>query len=132
MFGRRMLILVAVLMGLTALAASVSPPPPDSARRQSGATVTPSPLPPSKARQIDVHIDADARRPARIDAAPGETVLLEVTGDVIDTVTISDLSEIETIDPGAPARFEIYVDTRGRFPIDLVEAHRRIGVLEVG
>ena len=136
MFGRRMLILVAVLMGLTALAASVAPPP-ETARRQPGASPTPAPTtpPPPSTPEEDVveRIDAGATGPPQaIAAKEGEIVVLEVAGDVVDAVVIDGLDEMEAIDPESPARFEIYVDEPGSYPIRLLEADREVGVLDVG
>ena len=133
-----MLIIVAVLMGLTALAATVSPPPP---RPPAGTTASPTPggapavEPAAQAPGDDVvqrRLDAsEGARPARVRARIGDTVVLDVTGDVVDTVVIGELPAVEPIEPASPAHIELHADTPGRFPIKLLEADRRIGVLEV-
>jgi plastocyanin len=136
MFGRRILVLVAVLMGLTALAASLAPPP--ETLRQRGrtptATAAPSPTPaPSSgtAGSVDLRLRATAMRPREVTAAVGDTVELTVTGDVVDSVEIPRLSLVEPIDRSSPAQFELYADAPGRYPVRLLDAGRRIGVLRI-
>jgi hypothetical protein len=134
-FGRRILVLVAVLMGLTALAASLTPPP-ESLRRGSpapGVTPTPEatePVPTPAARTVTARLSADGR-PRQIDASTGDTVMLDVSGAQPDTVVIDDLAVSEPVDPDSPAHVELYADTPGRFPIVLLDSGRRIGALRI-
>ena len=136
MFGRRILVLVAVLMGLTALAASLAPPPESlrQGRRTPVASpspgATPAPSAPA-ARTVTARLPATARRPHQITAAVGDTVDLTVTGDVLDTVVIPGLAVSEPVDRYSPARVELYADTPGRYPVRLLDAGRRIGVLRI-
>jgi hypothetical protein len=136
MFGRRLLILVAVLMGLTALAASLAPPPPEGGRGQPGAS--PSPAPPAAATPVPgdgggtvtASISASGSAiPRKVTAVRGDLVDLTVSGDVIDTVSIARLGVLEPMDPGSPALVQLYADTPGRFPIRLLDAGRQIGTL---
>jgi hypothetical protein len=139
MFGRRLLVLVAILMGLTALAASLAPPPPEG--RQGQSERRPSPAPPAGATgappidgggTVTAHLSAAPSAPPReVTAAHGDLVDLTVSGDVIDTVAISGMAVLEPMDPDSPARVELYADTPGRFPIRLVDGDRRIGTLLV-
>jgi plastocyanin len=136
MFGRRILVLVAVLMGLTALAASLSPPPESlrQGRRTPAASPSPGVTPaPSAAagRTVAAHFAAAARQPQRITAAVGDTVDLTVTGDVLDTVVIPGLAVSEPVDRYSPAQVQLYADTPGRYPVRLLDAGRRIGVLRI-
>jgi hypothetical protein len=138
MFGRRLIILVAVLMGLTALAASVAPPP-ESTRRDRQGTPTPSPTPPpatpdtavTGAVAARVEIGSPGGRLTRVRARVGNTVTLDVSGDVVDAVVIDDLPVIEPIDPDSPAHLEVVPSAPGRFPIRLLDADRQIGSLDV-
>jgi hypothetical protein len=135
MFGRRIVILVAVLMGLTALAASVAPPP-DPARRDRAPTPTPSPSPSpaAPAGEVDARIVIGPPGGAlsRVRARVGDTVMLEVSGDVVDSVVVGNLPVIEPIDPDTPARLQLLPDTPGSYPVRLVDQGRDVGVLEVG
>jgi|SRR3954447_10947005 hypothetical protein len=133
MLGRRFLLLVAVLMGLTALAASIAPREPlirDQARRNATPTPTPSetaaattPLH-SVARTLVITAD-----PGRIVVRQGDLVQLTVKGMELDSISVFD--QIEPIERQSPALFELLADTPGHFPIELVDAGRRVGTLVV-
>jgi hypothetical protein len=141
MFARRLLVLVAVLMGLTALAASLSPPPGRDGRTPlETATPTATPAAPAPAASaappageaVRARISASrASVPRDVRATEGELVDLVVSGDVVDTVAIDGLAVLEPIDPDSPVRVELYADRPGRFPIRLLDAGRRIGTLLV-
>jgi hypothetical protein len=133
MLGRRFLLLVAVLMGLTALAASVAPREPLVRDRRAA---TPSPTPTSEptvtaddtVRTVEKTIGT-AEEPAKITVRTGDLVRIAVTGDELDSVRL--LDKIESIDAESPAVFEIYADRPGTYPIELVEGERRVGTLVV-
>src|SRR4051794_19880148 len=127
MIGRRLLVLLAVLLGLTALAAGIAPrqaatPPAAEAPRASTAAPVERPL--------HRTIDADAPGRRRIVVDRGRLVRLTVKGDVVDSVQLDDL-DVQPIDPSSPALFEWLADAPGRYPITLLDAGRRLGVLEV-
>ena len=115
MLGRRFLILVAVLMGLTAVAASLAPRQP-TPRDQRAATPTPAPAP---------AVDGAAEP---IDRG----TLLELTvqaSDELDSVSL--LDQVEPITPEAAAIFNVYADQPGTHPIMLVGQQREIATLVV-
>jgi hypothetical protein len=141
MIGRRLLLLVAVLMGLTALAASVAPrqtsdaPPPVPSRTPTP-TTTPAPeLSPATDEPAGVIQEtmsaAKGASPLRVRARPGQTLQLQVQGAVFDEVHIGGLDQFAAIAPEAPARFELFLDETGRFPVTLVDAGRRLGEIDV-
>src|SRR5918996_3754035 len=110
-------------MLLAALAASVAPrdltggdePEPAASNLPAGTTV---------AREIS---GTPGAAPARIAVSRGDTLELEVYGDLLDEVLIERLDLIDAIEPSTPARFNILVDAAsGSYPIRLVEADRRI------
>jgi hypothetical protein len=131
MLGRRFLLLVAVLMGLTALAASVAPREPLVG---DGRAATPSPTPTSEpttasnGRTIAETIETE-EDPAKVTVRKGDLVRLEVRGNELDSVRLFD--EIEPIDVNSPAIFELYADRPGSYPIELVEGQRQVGTLVV-
>jgi hypothetical protein len=134
-FGRRILVLVAVLMGLTALAASLTPAPQPLRRgaQPPGAAATPQAAqtaPTPGTRTVTARLSADGR-PRRISARTGDTVTLDISAGAPDTVIIDDLAVSEPVDRDSPAHVEIYADTAGRFPIVLLDSGRRIGALEI-
>jgi hypothetical protein len=128
MLGRRFLLLVAVLMGLTALAASVAP------RQQvDRGAVTPTPTPSLSAGSGDVQTVTKRLNTAegvtRVVVDRGTLVDLEVSGTEVDSVTL--LDEVVPIDPDAPALFSLLADTPGEYPVRLLDADRQVGTLVV-
>jgi len=132
MLGRRFLLLVAVLMGLTALAASVAPRQPIN--RDGRGTATPTATP---ALSADGTSDLETV-PKRLNTAEGVTrvvvdegdlVDLEVSGSELDSVTLRD--EVVALDPDSPAVFSLLADEPGEYPIELLDAERQVGTLVV-
>jgi hypothetical protein len=131
MLGRRFLLLVAVLMGLTALAASLAPREP-LIRDRRAATPTPTPTAPpvvnADLKPIERTIDT-AENPARVVVREGQILQLTVRGSEVDSVMV--LDEIEPIEEDSPALFDVLAEDPGEYPIELVDAERRIGTLVV-
>ena len=120
MLGRRFLLIVAVLMGLTALAASVAPR--EQAARDGSRAGRAQPAP-----------------SATPESSPLETVRHEISADELgQRVEVSEgdavrmLGEIDVGAPNTAARFHIVADGVGDHPIELVGSRRRIGTLAVG
>ena len=156
MLGRRLLILVAVLMGLTALAASVAPRDGDFRRTVTSsqppqATPTAPPAGPSNPEAeagpapeepTDIpgeppvsHLDADGDS-RTVSARTGERIRLEVATDELATVQIGDDGPIQAADPDAPARFDLLYDEPGREEVRVLgdepgQPPRTVGVLRV-
>jgi hypothetical protein len=137
--GRRLLLLFAVLLGLTALVTSLAPRPtvrPGAAGAGAGlSTPTPTPAPTRPAllsQRVERTISADAGRPrARVRVHAGDVLALTVRGDLLDGVEIADLGKLEPIEPGSPARFEMLLDSPGEFRVTLIDARRSVGLIEV-
>jgi hypothetical protein len=130
MLGRRFLLLVAVLMGLTALAASIAPREPLVRNRQA-ATPTPTPTAAAEAhavRTVEKTISAGAGH-ARVIVREGDLVRLTVDYADVDVVTL--LDDFEPVEADSPATFELLADSPGPHPIALLDADRRIGTLVV-
>src|SRR4051812_23487309 len=140
MLGRRLLVLMAVLLGLTALAtalaprAGVAPPggrlttPTPTARAAPSAPAAPATEPTVVQRTVDAGPGA---RFARVRARVGDTVRLSVRAKVLDAVQIAGLDQIEPVEPGVPARFEFLADEAGAHPLVLLDAKHRFGVLDI-
>jgi hypothetical protein len=123
--ARRLLLLAAVLMLLTALAAGLAP------REEQTASPAGGTLPAGE--RVVKQIAADPAAPTRVSVQRGDLLELEVTGDMLDSVLIERLDRIDAIEPTTPARFNMVVDaTPGIYPIRLVEDGQRIGELVVG
>jgi hypothetical protein len=130
MLGRRFLLLVVVLMGLTALAASIAPREP-LVRSERHATPTPTPSPPPASSDVEtVNRKLDVSHPGkRLVVNEGDLVDLEVRGDDVDSVQL--LDEVAPLDPQSPAVFQLLADRPGSYPIELVDAERQVGTLVV-
>jgi hypothetical protein len=117
---RRALLLFAIVLGMAALAASLSRPPTESGRTTE---TTPAPEPgPSTAEPAPadnpappVTFDAASRDRHRVPAQRAAT--LEVTVDVPGTVDIPDLGLSATADEHTPARFELFPTRPGDYAI---------------
>ena len=126
MLARRLLIALAVLMALTALAASFAPR--DSALREDDAPAQAAP--PASAREpVQRTLDA-AGEGQRVVARVGQDVVIVVRSEELDTVSIAEVGA-EPTEPDSPARFELLADVPGTYPIELLEAERQIGELEI-
>jgi hypothetical protein len=126
MLARRLLLLAAVLMLLTALAAGLAPQQPVT----QAPTAEPSSLP--AGNTVPWEIPAGPGADSRVIVRRGDVLELEVSGDVLDSVLIERLDRIKAIEPLTPARFEILADApAGVYPIRLVDEDRRIGSIEI-
>jgi hypothetical protein len=126
MLGRRFLILVAVLMGMTALAASVAPRQPVSERERREASPTPAPAGSPTLARVEKELTTSE---ADVTVNEGDLVELTISGPERDSVML--LERMDTIDPASPARFSLVAGEAGEYPIALVEADRQIGTLTV-
>ena len=61
----------------------------------------------------------------------GDVLALTVKGDVLDGVEIEGAGKLEPIEPGSPAHFELLLDRQGELRVDLVDAERLIGLVDV-
>jgi hypothetical protein len=128
MLGRRFLLIVAVLMGLTAVAASFAPR--DAVERDRRSESTPSPAPSGGSTVTTVQKElAIEDGESKISVDQGDLVELTVSGPERESVML--LDRIEAIDPVSPARFSILADRPGQHPIELVESGRRVGTLVI-
>lgn len=138
MLGRRLLLLFAVLLGLTALVTSLAPRPSAPAGGADAPVSTPSPAPTRTtqdrlpSRRLERTISADAGRSrAHVRARAGDVLALTVRGDMLDGVEIDGLGKIEPISPDSPARFEMLLDAPGEFRVKLLDAQRAVGLIDV-
>ena len=124
MLARRLLIALAVLMAVTALAASLAP-------RKTELNQAPTPSSTGELADEPVEQTLDAQREGqRVEAKIGQIVRIVVRTDELASVSLADMGT-ETADPDSPARFELLAETPGTYPIELLEADRQIGELEI-
>jgi hypothetical protein len=128
---RRALLLFAIVLGLAAIAASVSRSPEDSGDGE------PPPVTPSESEELpspsvssgdapsvsgvrELVFDAERDQTRRVDAGQPATVLVEV--DEPGLVEIADLGLSSPAEPLTPARFEILRSEPERFDITFTAA----------
>jgi hypothetical protein len=126
---RRLLVLAAVLIVLTVLAGSIAPvPTPPGPPAQPEATGAPAQ---PEVRTVRASLSTSALRPARrIAARVGDQVSITVRGVQVDTIALGDL-DVEPVERGLPARFDLLADEPGSYPLIALDAQRRIGTLVV-
>jgi hypothetical protein len=143
---RRALLLFAIVLGLAALAASVSRPrdeqsarnPPPSTATSPDAQATPEASPGDASAELAATADTiafDAEEPRRRRLEAGRAASVEVAVDQAGLVSIPLLGESAAADEFTPARFDVLVPNVGRFPIEFAPAAgdeaRRAGTLVV-
>ena len=134
MAARRLVLVMLVLLLVSSLAAALAPVRPGDSTTSSSATTTSSTEPATPAaegRLVRAVIDADAKRPGTVRAAPGDQLQLRVDSRRVATVDIPGLGTAESVAPLAPARFDLLLIDPGEFAVKLLESGRRIGTLEV-
>jgi hypothetical protein len=118
---RRALLLFAIVLGLAAVAASISrptdledgPPPRDAA------PATPSVGPgPGPGAPVSVELDASEPRAQRIEA--GKAASVTVTVAAPGTVEIPTLGLSASAEAQTPARFDVFLREPGRYPVRFV------------
>jgi hypothetical protein len=141
MRGRRLLLVVAVLMGLTALAASIVPRDPGRLDPRSPAPQTsptrtppkPEPAGGGKVTTVKAVFSTTERKraPKRVVAEVGDLVEVRVGGDVVDSVSVEGLTDVVPIDPDSPAEMQLLADEPGVYPVSLLGAERLVGRLDI-
>jgi hypothetical protein len=136
MLGRRMLLLVAVLLATGAIAAALTPR--DSGQSTPTTTTSTTPALPGAtggtgagAREVTRTVNAEAAEPAVVRARVGDLLHLVVRAPSPDVVELDGTGRFDSVDSSTPARFEFFVETPGTFPIRLQETGQEIGRLVV-
>jgi hypothetical protein len=113
---RRALLLFALVLGLTALAASIAPPP----NRDGTSTTPPPPRPRSEpAEETSIAFSAPVRkgRPPERRVAPGTHLIVAIAAREPGEVTIPRLGRLSNVTPGVPASFDLLAPDPGRYDV---------------
>jgi hypothetical protein len=137
---RRALLLFAIVLGLAAVAASVSRPRSDSGtsapfrppattteRSEAPPTATPAPGGPAP---VELTFFAAEPRAQRIQAGQAATVFVEVKE--AGQVEIADLGMSAAAEPLTPARFDVLTQATGRHPITFLPSADQAAVQRIG
>ena len=150
MQGRRILLLFAIGLLVTAAAASLVPVPEAARESEESDQSETSEAGSAGDEAVEVRFSADA--PAQPDAGPehgksapprepptetagsGEHVVLTVTARRPGEVFLDGLGRVESVGPGTPAVFDLFTDSTGEFDVlyaPVEGSERTIGTLAV-
>jgi glucose/arabinose dehydrogenase len=125
--GRRLLVILAVFMGLSVVAASIQPPPRErEAASDAGRETAPSTPAPARADARAVTLSADGPR-KRVMVELGRALHLEVTASKPGSVQVGQDGPIAAVQPESPARFDLLPDQPGTLEVALLDPRRVIG-----
>jgi len=130
MAARRLIFVMLVLLLASSIAAALVPVERDSGSDTSSSPTTEADRPPTST-VIQRTLDASGKRPATVRLALGDALALTVTAPRPDQVEIADLGELEDVDPGAPARFDLLPREPGTYEVRLLGRDRTVGSIEV-
>jgi hypothetical protein len=136
MLGRRVLLLVAVLLATGAIAAALTPRDSGQTTPTTTAPTAPALAGPSGgtgagAREVTRTVDAEGAEPAVVRTQVGDLLNLVVRAPSPDVVELDGTGRFASVDSSTPARFNFFVENPGTFPIRLQESGREIGRLVV-
>jgi hypothetical protein len=128
---RRAILLFALVLGLTALAAAVSP-----SREDSNSAIAPAPsVPTAEALPREVVLDTrgGARGPRVLRARVDEHIVVSVLSTRGGLAVIPRLGRTASVSADAPARFDLLAPAAGRYAVMLTPSAslepRRVGTL---
>jgi len=127
MLARRLLVFVAVLMGLTAVAAGFATRPPTS---ELAPEKTPSAAPSRPASPL-VERFVSLSEPTNVSVEEGSELRLTVRGDGLDVVELVGLDQLQAVAADTPATFDLIADRPGTYPIRFTQSGERAGRLKV-
>jgi hypothetical protein len=125
--ARRMLVLVAILMGITAIVAGLAAPVSRTPKPEPEA----APVSPGRRAAAPVEETIAVAKPRTVAVDEGDLVQLTVTGQVSDVVELVGLDLMAPIAPETPAVFDLHADAAGRYPVRLTAEGRDVGALRV-
>ena len=133
MAARRLIFVLLVLLMISSFAAALVPIERSARDDESSSTTTTetteAAAPP--AGELKVRTIRAGEHPRTVRIRLGDQLQLAVAADALDEVEIPALGEIESVDPGSPALFDLLPLDPGRYSIRLVDADRVVGSIEV-
>ena len=140
MIVRRLLILVAVLMAVTAVAVALDPGREDTPATEDQARIETSPTPaagsddpapaerdPAAPGESPIRTMDAAESGQEIRVRPGERIRIRVLSDELEPVQLGDDGPVEVVDPESPAEFEVLAEDDLAADVRLLESGRTIG-----
>ena len=133
MATRRLLIVMLVLLGISALAAALVPGQRLNQGTDSSSSTTTEETTAvvPQGRLLTATINAARTKQQAVRITLGDELILLVKANLRDDVEIPALGVVEPVDPVTPARFDLLPPQTGSYPVRLVTEHRRVGRLQV-
>jgi hypothetical protein len=132
MAARRLIMVLLVLLFLSSLAAALIPVERASNDDSSTSTTTPPAADTDTGGQLLIkHLDAGDAKPKTIRMRLGDQLQLSVAADSPNQVEIPAFGQLEPVDLGSPATFDLLPDAAGRYPVKLVSSNRTVGRIVV-
>lgn len=135
MAARRLVIVLVVMLGISALAAALAPVQRDRNATTETTTqpIAPPPIeePGSGGRLLEATIDADSGRITVVPLGAGDELQLRVRSKLLDQISIPELGQVQAVSPDAAASFDLLLDEPGNYAVRLVDENRLVGRLEV-
>jgi hypothetical protein len=120
-----------VLLFLSSLAAALIPVERSSDEGSSTTTTQPAATADTGGRLLIRRIDAREDKPRTIRMRLGDQLQLSVDASGPNQVEIPAFDQLEPVDLGSPATFDLLPDAAGRYPVKLVEGNRTVGRIVV-
>lgn len=122
-----------VMLILSSLAAALVPVrDSDEETSSTVSTTIPSTPPPGPGETVEDRIDAGAEEPKTIRIALGDQLALEVAHSEPGEVSIPDLDEVDAVEPGTPAHFDLLPTSAGTYDVRLLDPDVSVGEIIVG
>jgi hypothetical protein len=138
MVARRLLIVMLVMLVIASLSSVFLAEPGRRTGAGSPQTTTgehptgpPERRAEGKGRLVRVTLESSASRPQTIRLRTGDQLALRVDARRTAQVALVGLGQLEDVVPLGPARFNLYADREGRFPVRMLPVKRTIGVIVV-
>jgi hypothetical protein len=132
MAARRLIMVLLVLLFLSSLAAALIPVERSSRSDSSTTTTTQHAAGTDTAGRLLVkRLDAGDARPHTIRMRLGDQLQLSVVAGGPNQVEIPAFDQLEPVDLGSPATFDLLPDAAGRYPVKLVSSNRTVGRIVV-
>jgi hypothetical protein len=131
MVARRLLIIVAVLMGITALTAGLTAPAPRERNAPLEPDFNPVTPPAAPVTVVERTLRASAPKARTVAINEGDVLRLTVQADALGSVELVGLGQVQALAPESPAVFDVLADEAGSYPVVLAESERRLGTIRV-
>lgn len=131
MAARRLIFVMIVMLMLSSFAAALVPVRDDEDDTSTSTTAAAPKRLASEGRTVEKRIDAAAKESKTIRIALGDHLVLEVASNRAGTVEIPALGELEDVEPGTPAHFDLLPYRESAYDVRMVGSGRLLGQIVV-